>query len=117
MPGGALAGFRVVEYGDMVSASYAAKMIADMGAEVIKVEDPRGGDSARQRGPFPGKIPHPEKSGLFLYLNTNKRGGTLNLETPQGQGIFQRLGGQADLFIHNVHPTRMAGLGLDYERL
>jgi CoA:oxalate CoA-transferase len=117
MPGGALAGFRVVECGDMVSASYAAKLIADMGAEVIKVEHPRGGDSARQRGPFPGKIPHPEKSGLFLYLNTNKRGVTLNLETPRGQDIFQRLVGQADLFIHNVHPTRMAMLGLDYERL
>ena len=66
MPGGALAGFRVVEYGDMVPASYAAKMIADMGAEVIKVEHPGRGDEARRRGPYPGKIPHPEKSGLFL---------------------------------------------------
>jgi len=117
MPGGALAGFRVVEYGDMVSASYAAKLIADMGAEVIKVEHPVGGDSARQRGPYPGRIPHPEKSGLFLYLNTNKRGVTLNLETPRGQDAFQRLVAQADLLIHNVHPTRMAALGLDYERL
>jgi crotonobetainyl-CoA:carnitine CoA-transferase CaiB-like acyl-CoA transferase len=117
MPEGALAGFRVVEYGDMVSASYATKLIADMGAEVIKVEPPGRGDSARQRGPFPGKIPHPEKSGLFLYLNTNKRGVTLNLETSRGQDIFQQLVGQADLFIHNAHPTRMAALGLDFERL
>jgi crotonobetainyl-CoA:carnitine CoA-transferase CaiB-like acyl-CoA transferase len=117
MPGGALAGFRVVECGDMVPASYAAKMIADMGAEVIKVEHPGRGDEARRRGPYPGKIPHPEKSGLFLYLNTNKRGVTLNLETSRGQDIFQRLVGQADLFIHNVHPTRMAALGLDYESL
>ncbi|MGE0824432.1 MAG: CaiB/BaiF CoA transferase family protein [Candidatus Binatia bacterium] len=117
MPGGALAGFRIVEYGDMVGASYAAKLMADMGAEVIKIEPPGRGDTARQRGPFPGKIPHPEKSGLFLYLNTNKRGVTLNLETPRGQEVFQRLVSQADLFIHNVHPTRMATLGLDYERL
>ena len=117
MPGGALAGFRVVEYGDMVSAPYASKLIADMGADVIKIEPPVTGDGARHRGPYPGKIPHPEKSGLFLYLNTNKRGVTLNLETPRGQEIFQRLLGQADLFIHNVHPTRMPALGLDYDRL
>ncbi len=117
MPGGALAGFRVVEYGDMVAAPYAAKLIADMGAEVIKVEPPIAGDGARQRGPYPGKIPHPEKSGLFLYLNTNKRGVTLNLETPRGQAIFDRLLTGADLLIHNVHPTRMAALGLDYERI
>src|SRR6187399_1420427 len=117
MPGLALQDFRIVECGDMVAAAYAAKLMADMGAEVIKIENPAGGDTARQRGPFPGKIPHPEKSGLFLYLNTNKRGVTLNLETSRGQDIFQRLVGQADLFIHNVHPTRMAALGLDYESL
>jgi len=117
MPGGALAGFRIVEYGDMVSAAYAAKLMADMGAEVVKVENPVGGDTARQRGPFPGRIPHPEKSGLFLYLNTNKRGITLNLETQRGQEIFRRLIAQADLFLHNIHPTRMSALGIDYERL
>ena len=117
MPRLALEGFRIVECGDMVAASYAAKLMADMGAEVVKIEDPNGGDSARQRGPFPGKLPHPEKSGLFLYLNTNKRGITLNLESQRGQGIFQDLIKQADLLIHNVHPTRMPAAGLDYERL
>jgi len=117
MPGLALEGFRIVECGDMVAASYAAKLMADMGAEVVKIEDPNSGDSARQRGPFPGKLPHPEKSGLFLYLNTNKRGITLNLESQRGQGIFQDLIKQADLLIHNVHPTRMSAAGLDYERL
>lgn len=117
MPGCALAGFRIIEYGDLVSASYAAKLMADMGAEVVKIENPVGGDTARQRGPFPGRVSHPEKSGLFLYLNTNKRGITLNLETQRGQEIFQHLVTQADLFLHNVHPTRMPALGLDYERL
>src|SRR5262245_13356463 len=117
MPGLALAGFRIVECGDMVAASYAAKLMADMGADVIKIEPPTGGDAARQRGPFPGKIPHPEKSGLFLYLNTNKRGITLNLEDQRGQAIFAQLVAQADLLIHNVHPTRMPACGLDYERL
>jgi len=117
MPGRALEGFRVIECGQMVSAAYAAKLMADMGAEVIKIEDPAGGDGARQRGPFPGGVSHSEKSGLFLYLNTNKRGITLELEDRRGQEIFQRLIRQADLLIHNYHPTRMPTLGLEYERL
>src|SRR5262245_60514777 len=117
MPGRALEGFRIVECGEMVAASYAAKLMADMGAEVIKIEPPGGGDTARQRGPFPGKIPHPEKSGLFLYLNTNKRGITLNLESPRGHEILHRLLTQTDLLIHNVHPTRMPACGLNYDRL
>lgn len=117
MPGRGLEGFRIVECGEMVAAAYATKLMADMGAEVIKIEPPQKGDSARQRGPFPGKVPHPEKSGLFLYLNTNKRGVTLDLAQPRGQEIFRKLVGQADLLVHNVHPTQMAALGLDYERL
>jgi crotonobetainyl-CoA:carnitine CoA-transferase CaiB-like acyl-CoA transferase len=100
----------------MVAAAYAAKLMADLGAEVIKVEEPDG-DAARRRGPYPGHIPHPEKSGLFLYLNTNKLGVTLNLQTSKGQGLLQRLIQDADLLIHNYSPARMPGLGLDYEAL
>ena len=116
MPG-ALSGFRIIECGEMVSAAYASKLMADMGAEVIKIESPHGGDTARQRGPFPGGEPHAEKSGLYLFLNTNKRGITLDLEQPQGQEVFQRLVKDADLLIHNVHPKHMPTLGLDYDRL
>ena len=61
---GALAGLKIVELGEMVSAPYAAKLMADMGAEVIKIERPGAGDRARSRGPFPGGVSHPEKSGL-----------------------------------------------------
>src|SRR6185436_15750839 len=68
-----LEGVKVLELGTMVSAAYATKVMADLGADVIKVEEPQG-DPARQRGPFPGGVVDPEKSGLFLYLNTNKRG-------------------------------------------
>jgi crotonobetainyl-CoA:carnitine CoA-transferase CaiB-like acyl-CoA transferase len=100
----------------MVGAAYAAKLMADLGAEVIKIEEPEG-DAARQRGPYPGNIPHPEKSGTFLYLNTNKLGVTLNLQTPQGQELLQRLVKDADLLIHNYPPPRMASLGLNYETL
>ena len=66
MSTGALAGLRVVEYGEMVLAAYAAKLMADLGAEVIKVEPPAG-DRSRTRGPFPpGHDGDPEASGLFL---------------------------------------------------
>ncbi|MEW6300346.1 MAG: CoA transferase [Thermodesulfobacteriota bacterium] len=111
-----LSGLRVIECGQMVSAPYLGKLLADLGAEVIKVEEP-GGDPARRRGPFPGDTPHPEKSGLFLYLNANKLGVTLNLRHPKGQALLHSLCAQADILIHNYRPAEMAGLGLDFERL
>src|SRR2546426_10082904 len=113
----ALDHLRVLEVGDLVSAPYATKLLADLGADVVKIERPGGGDLARQRGPFLGGASHPEKSGLFLYLNANKRGITLDLGHPRGQEAFGRLVARADLLVHNVHPTEMAAAGLDYERL
>src|SRR5215510_14427794 len=77
-----LEGVKVLELGTMVSAAYATKIMADLGADVIKVEEPQG-DPARQRGPFPGGVVNSEKSGLFLHLNTNKRGVTLELSHQQ----------------------------------
>ena len=114
---GALDGLRVLEVGDLVSAAYATKLLADLGADVVKIEPPGGGDLARTRGPFPGNVPHPERSGLFLYLNANKRGITLDLALPRGREALERLVACADLLVHNVHPTRMAAHGLDYDRL
>ena len=96
MPG-ALTSLKIVEIGEMVSAPYAAKLMADMGAEVIKVERPGSGDQARTRGPFPGHSPHPEKSGLFLYLNANKFGVTLDIAKPDGMQLLERLVEQADV--------------------
>ena len=115
MPG-ALDGLRVLEVGDLVSAAYATKLLADLGADVVKVEARRG-DLARGRGPFPRNTPHPDASGLFLYLNANKRGITLDLTHPRGQAALEALAGRTDLLVHNVHPTLMAAHGLDYERL
>ncbi len=109
-----LEGVHVLELGQLVSAAYASKLIADLGADVIKVEAPHG-DSARQRGPFPAGTPHPEKSGLFLALNTNKRGVTLDLRQDQGKAQLRRLIAWADMLIHNYPPSLMKELGLEYE--
>ncbi len=106
-----LEGVKVLELGNMVSAAYAAKLIADLGADVIKVEEPEG-DRARQRGPFPEGVPDPEQSGLFLYLNTNKRGCSIDLR--KDANALTRLVAWADLLIHNYSPAEMAALGIDY---
>jgi len=113
----ALGHLRVVEIGDGVAAAYATKLLADLGADVIKIEPPDRGDVTRTRGPFPGGVPHREKSGLFLYLNANKRGIALDVRTPAGQAVLDRLVARADLLVHDVHPTAMAAHGLDWARL
>ena len=86
MPGGVLEGVRVLDLGHHVSGPFCSRLLADYGAEVIKVEPPTG-EVARKTGPFAGDVPHPEKSIPFLYLNTNKRGITLDVasDTPAAQ--------------------------------
>ena len=81
---------RVVECGAGISAAFAAKMLADLGADVIKVEQPEG-DLTRRRGPFPNDEPHPEKSALFAYLNINKRGVVTDLTRAEGREMLARL--------------------------
>ncbi len=116
MTGRALEGIRVIECGGDVAAAYAGKLMADLGAEVTKVEEP-GGDPARRLGPFPGGQPHPEKSGLYLYLNCNKQGITLNLRDPRGRPLLLQLAAEADVLVHDYPPKEAAALGLEYERL
>ncbi|MBM2827026.1 MAG: hypothetical protein HW403_1090 [Dehalococcoidia bacterium] len=111
----ALSSLKIVEYGNLASAPYCAKLMADLGAEVIKVEPPGTGDDARRRGPFYHDVPHPERSGMFLYHNANKLGVTLNLELPTGRKMFKELIKGAYIFLHNAPPKRMEELGLDYE--
>jgi crotonobetainyl-CoA:carnitine CoA-transferase CaiB-like acyl-CoA transferase len=114
---GALDGIRVLDVGgELVGAAYATKLLADLGADVVKIE-PLTGDPTRRRGPFAGGAPHPERSGLFLYLNANKRGLALDLDDSRGRDVFDRLVARADLLVHDVHPTEMPARGLDWGRL
>jgi crotonobetainyl-CoA:carnitine CoA-transferase CaiB-like acyl-CoA transferase len=94
-------GLRVVELGSGISAAFGARLLADVGADVIKVE-PRGGDETRRAGPFPGDLPHPEKSGLFLYLNFAKRAITLDIHCTTGAALLARLLEDADVLIENL---------------
>ncbi len=112
-----LEGLRVLELGDFISAPYCGKLLADMGAEVIKIEPPSTGDWARQYGPFLQDDPHPERSGIFLYLNANKRGVTMDLRTPTGRALLSGLADRSDVLVHNFHPTEMDALGLNYDAL
>jgi crotonobetainyl-CoA:carnitine CoA-transferase CaiB-like acyl-CoA transferase len=80
-------GLRVLDLGQEISGPFCAKLFAALGAEVIKVE-PVAGDAARRFGPFPGDLPHPERSGLFLYLNTGKQGIALNFHTTTGRDLL-----------------------------
>ena len=113
---GALSDLRVVEYAQGVTGPFCGKAFADLGADVVKVE-PLGGDRSRAHGPFPGDEPHPEKSGRFLYLNTNKRGVALDVESSAGGEVLRELAASADIFIADLPPTAYGELGVDYEAL
>ena len=103
---------RVLELGGGVSAAYAAKLLGDHGADVIKVEPPDG-DPTRRRGPFPGDIEDAEKSGTFLALNVNKRGVCLDVADPAKRRELDGLIGWADILVHNEPRLRAVELGLD----
>ena len=88
MPPHALDDLLVIDLTHYISGPYCTKRLADYGARVIKIERPGIGDPSRRLGPFPNETPHPEKSGLFLHLNTNKESVTLDLKTLRGRQIF-----------------------------
>lgn len=87
-----------------------------MGADVIKVERP-GGDPSRKIGPFIHQEVHPEKSLYWLAFNVNKRGITLNIETPEGQDIFRKLVSKSDMIMESFSPGYLDQLGLGYNHL
>ena len=113
----ALSGVQVLDLTQYIAGPYCTKFMSDYGAEVIKVERPGVGDVARSMGPFLNDEAHPEKSGLFLYLNTNKKSITLNLNSPTGVKIFKDLVKRADALVEDFSPAMMPSLGLDYKTL
>jgi len=114
MPAGALEGTKVIELGQEVSAPYCSKLFSDYGADVIKVEEPKVGDTTRRWGPFPQGEVHPEKSGTFHFLNTNKRAITLDVSVGAGREILLKLLLQADVLVENRRPQQLRTWGLDY---
>ncbi len=117
MPEQGLSRLKVLELCNLVSGPYCTKLLADLGAEVTKIEPPGVGDEARRRGPFLEDIPHPERSGLYLYLNTNKLGITLDVGTSAGRNILKELIEQTDIFVEDTPPLVMKELELTYEEL
>ncbi|MFC2058591.1 CaiB/BaiF CoA transferase family protein [Chloroflexota bacterium] len=113
----ALDGVKILELCTMVAGPYCTKLMADLGAEVIKIEKTGSGDEARKRGPFLNDIPHPEKSLLFLNLNTNKLGITLDLGNRKGRWILRELVKDADILVEDNSPGAMSEMGLGYDAL
>ena len=116
MPG-LLEGVKVIDLTHYFAGPYCAKLLATLGAEVIKVERPGGGDPLRHFPPF-ANLRQPGESGAwFLYLNTAKKSLTLDLKTDQGRAIILELARSADILVENFAPGVMAKLGLDYDTL
>jgi len=113
----ALEGVRILDFSHQIAGPYCTKVLADYGADVIKIERPPAGDPARGMGPFFKDEPHLEGSALFLHLNTNKQSVTLNLKTALGRELALKLAAQVDIVVENFRPGVMERLGLGYEAL
>ena len=113
MSAGALDGIRVIDFTRVLAGPYCTMMLGDLGAEVIKIEQPGSGDGTRQWGPpWVG-----EESAYFLSTNRNKKSMTLNLKHKEGQRLAHELIASADILVENFRPGTTAKLGLDYEKL
>ncbi len=111
-----LSGIRVLDLTNVLSGPFATLHLALLGAEVIKVENPKDGDLARKLGCVPSY------NGMlmgtsFLAQNANKKSLTLNLKAPEGKDVFRALVGKADVVVENFRPDVMGRLGLSYESL
>ena len=106
----AFSGLKVLDCTYGIAGPYCTKLMADFGAEVTKVESPGEGDASRRMGPFAGDQSHLEKSGVFFYLNTNKKSITLNLKSEKGVNIFKELVKEADVLAENFAPGQWMSL-------
>ena len=110
-------GVRVIDLSRWVAGEYATKLFGDFGADVIKVEKPGEGSLTRRWGPFPNDVPHPERSALFLHLNTNKRSIAIDLHDPAGVALLLDLVGTADAVVESFRPGHLERFGLGPEVL
>lgn len=107
-----LEGVRVIEVGNYMAAPFCGMQLADLGADVVKVENPLGGDNVRHVAPLVGG-----EGSAFLRLNRNKRSCAVDLKAPEGKDIFRKLVSIADIVVENLRPGTMKDLGLDYPSL
>src|SRR5436305_7859345 len=107
MAEGALSGIRVLEVGNFMAAPFCTLQLADLGADVIKIENPDGGDQVRTTAPF-----LEGESSSFIRLNRNKRSLALDLKAEAGKQIFRALASRADVLVENLRPGTMRDLGL-----
>jgi crotonobetainyl-CoA:carnitine CoA-transferase CaiB-like acyl-CoA transferase len=110
-----LGDIRVLDLADQKGV-YCTKLLADLGADTIRIETP-GGDPMRHVGPFLHDEPDPEKSLYWFQFNTSKRGITLNLETADGREILRQLAGKADVMVETFPPGHLDEIGLGYSNL
>jgi formyl-CoA transferase len=107
-----LDGIRVLEVGNYMAGPFCGMQLADLGADVVKIEDPRGGDLSRRLEPIVNG-----ESGNFVRLNRSKRSLALDLKTDAGKDVFRRLAARADVIVENLRPGTMRDLGLDPREL
>lgn len=108
----ALEGLKVIDLTRVLAGPYATMLLADFGAEIIKIEVPKTGDDSRAFGPYVNG-----ESAYFMSINRNKKSITLNLKTEEGKDILKKLVSQADVLVENFRPGTMEKLGLGYELL
>ena len=109
--GGPLEGVKVLDLSAYIAAPYACSLLADLGADVVKIEPP-GGDALRS---YPSTLA--AESRAFIGVNRSKRGIVLDLKQAEGAAALRRLVAEADVLVHNFRPAVPARLGLDYETL
>lgn len=115
----ALTGLRILDFSRVLAGPFCTMLLGDLGAEVIKVEQPGTGDDTRSWGPpwAEGDNGQDRQSAYYLCVNRNKRSLTLNLKSAEGQALARQLAARADVLIENFKVGQMRSYGLDYERL
>ncbi|RMG89786.1 MAG: CoA transferase, partial [Chloroflexi bacterium] len=112
-----LAGIRILDFTRVLAGPLCTMLLADLGADVIKIEHPKRGDDTRQWGPPWAGEGADAQSAYFLSVNRNKRSLTLNLKTEDGRALAHELARQSHVVIENFKIGQMAQFGLDYENL